>query len=184
MHPRPPPHTHTHIHTLAHTWAAFAEHFAHFYFATRLFIWFHFALSLCARLIVVGFIKTFKVYGRFSVFLTFLLAIKNSHRHTHTSKRSAWSCGGGGVSRCVGVCASSPCVPRMYLAYFVICINTGNGNDSHDTEMARHLISMQHGRDSIAPLPFSFSYPLTAALTYTLRSCDTNKQQIFSGITI
>lgn len=69
--------------------------------------------------------------------------------------------------------AASPCVPRMYLAYFVICINTGNGNDSHDTEMARHLISMQPARDSIAVPSFAvslfrlLSLPLSLSLLLT-----------------
>lgn len=139
---------------------------------------------MCPRLIVVGFIKTFKVYGRFSVFLTFLLAIKNSCTRRQQKKDRGWEGQRGGA-----VCTASPCVPRMYLAYFVICINTGNGNDSHDTEMARHLISMQPAADSIAVPSFavslclllSLSLSLSHSLRLSLTLCAfvTNKQQFF-----
>lgn len=123
-----------------------------------------------------------------------------THAHPHSKRKTEREEGRG---RRVGewersVRAASPCVPRMYLAYFVICINTGNGNDSHDTEMARHLISMQPARDSIAVSSFAVSlclllsslsfsltlfYSLPAALTYTLRFCDKQTTN-FLGITI
>lgn len=114
-----------------------------------------------------------------------------THAQPHSKRKTEREEGRG---RRVGewerkVRAASPCVPRMYLAYFVICINTGNGNDSHDTEMARHLISMQPARDSIAVPSFAVSLCLLPALSFSFTHClrlsltlcafVTNKQQIF-----